>query len=193
MGGVSSQNELCMRTQALPFTLWAAILFVAIVLSSCASISSLFAKPVVPLSLTEMEVAVLQQINQIRQQQGIPTLQPNPTLAQVARNYSQQMVSQNFFSHTDPSGNEAVQRVYGAGIEFELVGENLYKSVAAPDPVKDAVEGWMESPGHRANVMRSVFTETGVGAWQAGDTYYFTQLFIQPRYHSQLWGIKLQN
>jgi uncharacterized protein YkwD len=170
-----------MRIRSLPATIWAAILFVAIVLSSCGAISSLFSKPVVSLSLTEMEVIVLQQINQIRQQQGLSALQPNPTLAQVARNYSQQMVSQNFFSHTDPFGNEAVQRVYKAGVEFELVGENLYKSVDAPDPVKDAVEGWMASPGHRANVLRSVFTQTGVGAWQADDTYYFTQLFIQPR------------
>lgn len=48
-----------------------------------------------------------------------------------------------------------------------------------PQPVGDAVQGWMESQGHRENILRPEFRETGIGVWRTGNTYYFTQLFMQ--------------
>jgi uncharacterized protein YkwD len=156
---------------------WAATLALTGWLQGCAATSVPHPAPV---SLAEMELATRQQINQIRQQNGLPALQRNSALAQVARNYSDRMARESFFDHRDPNGNEAVQRLQAAGLSFQVVGENLYRSVDEPDPVKDAVEGWMASPGHRENILRPIFTETGIGIRQVGNTYYFTQLFLQP-------------
>jgi uncharacterized protein YkwD len=131
-------------------------------------------------ALAEMEAAVEERINEIRQQNGLNPLQKNERLAQVARNYSQTMARENFFSHTGPDGDTSAQRVRSAGLSYRVVGENLFKSTNAPQPVQLAVKGWMNSPGHRENILRPVFTQTGIGIWRDGNTYYITQLFMRP-------------
>jgi uncharacterized protein YkwD len=78
-------------------------------------------------------------------------------------------------------GSTLAQRVRAGGISYSVVGENLFKSINAPEPVPLAVKGWMNSPGHRENILRTEFTETGVGVWRKGNTYYITQLFMKPR------------
>ena len=128
----------------------------------------------------EMETLVYARINDIRQEEGLAPLQPNGPLAEVARQYSQRMADENFFGHVSPAGDGPAQRVSEANILYAMVGENLFTSTNAPDPAPLAVQGWMESPGHRENILRSGFTETGVGVWQRGSTYYFTQLFMRP-------------
>nr|WP_278003309.1 CAP domain-containing protein [Nodosilinea sp. TSF1-S3] len=127
-----------------------------------------------------MEALVYEQINEIRQQEGLNPLQPNGPLAEVARRYSQRMAEEDFFDHVSPTGDMPAQRVSGANIAYSMVGENLFTSTNAPDPAPLAVQSWMDSPGHRENIVRSGFTETGVGVWQRGNTYYFTQLFLRP-------------
>lgn len=127
----------------------------------------------------EMEAQVRQQINAIRQQQGLTELRNNEKLAEVARNYSRRMAEQNFFAHVGPQGDTLSDRVKAAGIFYFLVGENLFTSTNILDPVPAAVEGWMNSPGHRENILRSEFRETGIGVWREGNTYYFTQLFMR--------------
>lgn len=130
-------------------------------------------------STAEMEAQVQEQINQIRQQQGLEPLRYNEKLAQVARDYSQKMAEQNFFEHTSPQGDTVADRVSSAGIFYFVVGENLFMGTNLPDPTSMAVQGWMESPGHRENILREEYRETGIGVWQQGDTYYFTQLFLR--------------
>jgi uncharacterized protein YkwD len=127
----------------------------------------------------EIEAQIQQQINAIRQEQGLTPLQPNDRLAEVARRYSQRMAEQEFFSHTAPEGDTPDQRVRSAGIVYVLVGENLFKGTNVPQPVEAAVEGWMDSPGHRQNILRSGYRETGIGVWRQGETYYVTQLFLR--------------
>lgn len=127
-----------------------------------------------------MESLVYARINEIRQQEGLNPLQPNGPLAQVARQYSQRMATENFFGHISPTGDTPAQRVSDANILYAMVGENLFTSTNAPDPAPLAVQGWMDSPGHRENILRLGYTETGVGVWQRGSTYYFTQLFMRP-------------
>lgn len=127
----------------------------------------------------QMEAQVVQRINDIRQQRGLNRLQLNEKLARVARTYSKQMAEENFFSHTDATGNSPGERVKKAGIFYFMVGENLFKCTNAPEPVPLSVEGWMNSPGHRENILRPNFKETGVGIWRVGNTYYFTQLFLR--------------
>lgn len=131
-------------------------------------------------AIAEMETLVQQRINEIRQEQGLRPLQNNDRLAQVARDYSRLMAEKNFFSHTGPDGRNVGQRVQAAGIVYWIVGENLFKSVNIPDPGPIAVKGWMESPGHRENILNARYSETGVGVWRQGNSYYFTQLFLRP-------------
>lgn len=132
-------------------------------------------------TIAQMEAKIRQRINEIRQERGLNSLQTNEPLAKVARAYSQQMAQKNFFSHTSPNGGTLTQRVSSVGISYRLVGENLFTSTNVPEPVSSAVQGWMDSSGHRENILRSGFTETGVGIWREGNTYYFTQLFMRPR------------
>ncbi|MBD2775220.1 CAP domain-containing protein [Iningainema tapete] len=126
-----------------------------------------------------IEAAVRQRINQVRQQNGLTTLQNNEKLARVARNYSRQMAEKNFFSHTGADGSTLPQRVRAGGISYWVVGENLFTSTNIPQPVPAAVEGWMKSKGHRENILRPGWKETGVGVWRTGNTYYITQLFLR--------------
>lgn len=138
--------------------------------------------PVAPtqsVSTAQMEATTRQQINQIRQKHGLTPLQNNEKLAQVARNYSKRMAQQKFFSHTSPSGDTMTQRIQAAGIFYFMIGENLFMGTYLPQPVQFAVDGWMQSPGHRANILRPEYRETGIGVWRQGDTYYFTQLFLR--------------
>lgn len=131
-------------------------------------------------AIAELETTIQQRINEIRQDQGLRPLQNNARLAQVARNYSRLMAEQNFFSHTGPDGRHVGQRVQAAGIVYWIVGENLFKSVNVSNPAPTAVTGWMESPGHRENILNAKYSETGVGVWRQGNSYYVTQLFLRP-------------
>lgn len=130
-------------------------------------------------STAEMEAQVREQINAIRQQQGLEPLSHNEKLAQVARTYSQRMAEQGFFDHVGPEGDTLVDRVNSAGVFYLVVGENLFMGTNLPQPVSMAVQGWMDSPGHRDNILRQDYRETGIGIWQQGNTYYFTQLFMR--------------
>jgi uncharacterized protein YkwD len=130
-------------------------------------------------STAQMETEVWQQINTIRQQQGLSQLRNNEKLAEVARRYSRQMAEQNFFSHTSPKGDTMVERVHSSGIFYLRLGENLFMGTNIPQPASTAVEGWMNSPGHRRNILLPDYRETGIGVWRKGNTYYFTQLFMR--------------
>ncbi|MBD3886678.1 CAP domain-containing protein [Phormidium tenue FACHB-886] len=128
---------------------------------------------------SQMEAQVEQQINKIRTQQGLEPLRHNAKLADVARTYSQRMADENFFGHTSPTGDTMVERVRSTGIIYFNLGENLFKGTNSPRPVPAAVQGWMNSAGHRENILRSKYEQTGVGIWRKGNTYYFTQLFMR--------------
>ncbi len=127
----------------------------------------------------KIEAAVRQDINKVRVKYGLKPLQNNEKLAQIARRYSREMAEKNFFSHTGANGSTLSQRAQSGGIIYWVVGENLFKSTNIPQPVPVAVDGWMKSPGHRENILRPIFRETGVGVWKIGSTYYVTQLFLR--------------
>lgn len=171
--------------------------FIALIVAGCEPVTDFLPrlpgqdvpeKPQLPNSVAQSpatardEAQVRQRINEIRQQNGLNKLKNNEKLAQVARNYSQQMARENFFSHVSPGGSTLSQRVRAGGIFYWVVGENLFKSTNAPQPVPLAVKGWMDSPGHRANILRSEYAETGIGVWREGNTYYITQLFMRSQF-----------
>lgn len=130
-------------------------------------------------SAAAIEEQISQEINAIRKQQGLSELRQNNQLASVARKYSQKMAERKFFSHTSPDGDSVADRVRSAKIFYWIVGENLFRSVNISEPVPAAVEGWMNSPGHRANILRSEYRETGIGVWRIGNSYWITQIFLR--------------
>ncbi|ABW28325.1 CAP domain-containing protein [Acaryochloris marina] len=132
-------------------------------------------------TIAQMETEVLQRINQKRQRQGLPALQLNPRLSLVARSHSQQMAQYNFYSHIDPQGRNHRRRVEALGLRAYLIGENLMKCIRSSDPVGLSVESWMRSPGHRKNILLPEMQETGVGIWRKGQTYYVTQIYMEPK------------
>lgn len=129
--------------------------------------------------VADMEQQIVARINAIRQQHNLPALQPDPTLRDVAREYSQTMARDSFFSHYSPSGRNVVDRVQAVGLCYRAVGENLARNYNVPHPIDAAVTGWMNSKGHRENILTPEYRETGVGVWRDGRTYWFTQVFFR--------------
>jgi len=128
--------------------------------------------------LTSDEYEVLLLVNQERANAGLPPLAINPELTRAARNHSQDMIDRNFFSHTNPDGNGPAQRAAAEGYPSSYVGENIAAGYWTPQAVMDA---WMNSPGHRANILNANYTEIGIG-WKQGGSYgvYWTQVFGKP-------------
>jgi uncharacterized protein YkwD len=130
--------------------------------------------------VARLESTIAARINAIRQEHERLPLRSDPTLAALARAHSRDMSRRHFFAHEDPGGHSVAVRLKAAGLGYHAVGENIARARNAPDPVEAAVEGWLASEGHRANILREGFTETGVGVWREGDTYYVTQVFRRP-------------
>lgn len=148
---------------------------------SAASSASSFTLAAQSNTVAQMEDQVWQQINQKRQRHGLPPLRLNRQLSLVARSHSQQMANQNFYGHIDPQGRNHRSRVEASGMSAYLIGENLMKCVRASDPAGLSVQSWMRSPAHRKNILLSEMQETGVGIWRQGQTYYVTQIYMEPK------------
>ena len=131
-------------------------------------------------SIEEIETAVARRVNGIRGEEMRPPLRTDPGLVRIAREYSCALLELGALSHQDGSGKTVSDRVLAAGKPYQAVGENLASSSGAGDPVDAAVGAWMRSTGHRENILRPDFVETGVGACRKGETYYFTQIFLRP-------------
>lgn len=98
----------------------------------------------------------------------------NDKLEQAALAHSQDMLDNNFFSHTSSNGDNLADRIKDAGYDYQSAGENIAKGY----PTEEAVmEGWLNSQGHCANIMNANFTEMGVG--RIGS--YWTQNFGKPK------------
>ncbi len=125
----------------------------------------------------EMEYDAFNLINQERADYGLPALVMDNTLRNMARAHSQDMADLDYFSHVSPEGETLADRLADAGVEYSIAGENIaYNNY--PDPAATAVEGWMNSDGHRANILNESFTTTGMGVAVNNDgMYYFTQDF----------------
>jgi uncharacterized protein YkwD len=105
-------------------------------------------------------------------------------LTKVARAHSQNMVNRGFFDHHDPVAGGLDARLSQLGFPkgtWWNCGENILWETRRTEAVKDAVESWMNSPGHRKNILNPNFTHTSVGAAMTADNrLYFTQVFMNP-------------
>jgi len=130
--------------------------------------------------IESLEQQCVEEVNRVRRRSKLPLLSFSEELLPVAREYSRRMAEQNFFSHSDPDGRTVRERVDEADIRWRMIGENLAYSNGYVNPVAASLHGWMESPGHRRNILEPDFNLTAVGAWIASDgTVYFTEIFLK--------------
>ncbi|MBO7304856.1 MAG: hypothetical protein J6V09_06510 [Clostridia bacterium] len=116
---------------------------------------------------------VVRLVNVERSKQGLKPLSSDWELSRVARYKSEDMRKNNYFSHTSPTYGSPFQMMKSFGIKYKTAGENIAKGYKTPTAV---VTGWMNSSGHRANILNPTFTHIGVGYVQNGS--YWTQMFI---------------
>jgi len=127
-----------------------------------------------------LERECFDEVNRVREGYGLDPLELSEELLEVARYYSRRMAEENFFSHVDPEGQTVRQRVSRAGIRWRVLGENLAFTNGYINPVAVSVRGWMESPGHRRNILEADYRHAAIGAWISKDgTVYFTEIFMR--------------
>lgn len=130
-------------------------------------------------TLTSIEQAVHAQINQYRQQHNLPILKLDERISNIARTHSQNMASGAVaFSHI--GFQERVQAIAKI-IPLQAAAENVAYNKGYFDPASQAVQGWLNSSGHRQNI-EGQYNLTGIGVAQNNKgEYYFTQIFIRQR------------
>lgn len=124
-------------------------------------------------SVLDYEKEVARLVNEIRKENGLSELKLNTELCAVARAKSQDMKDNNYFSHTSPTYGSPFDMMKTFGISYRTAGENIAMGYRTPEAV---VNGWMNSEGHRANILNSSYKEIGMGYVASGN--YWTQMFI---------------
>lgn len=112
----------------------------------------------------ELEARMLELVNQEREKEGLRPLRADPEAAEVARAHSRDMFARGYFSHVTPEGSDPFDRMRRGGVRFLLAGENL----ALAPTLELAHRGLMNSPGHRANILRPGFGRVGIGILDGG-------------------------
>ena len=130
--------------------------------------------------LKSLEDEVVKLVNQQRAKYGLGPLTVNWELSRCARIKSQDMINRNYFSHTSPTYGSPFNMMENFGLRFSAAAENIAKGQRTPQEVMNA---WMNSPGHRANILSKNVTHIGVGAAKSSNgTLYWTQMFMKPAY-----------
>ena len=129
--------------------------------------------------IASLERQCFNEVNRLRRAHGLVALQFSEELLSVARHYSRRMAEENFFAHGDPDGRTVRERIEMANIRWRMVGENLAYSNGYINPVAASMRGWMDSPGHRRNLLDPGWRQTAIGAWISDDgTVFFTEIFL---------------
>ncbi|SEA40586.1 spore coat assembly protein SafA/uncharacterized protein, YkwD family [Thalassobacillus cyri] len=124
-------------------------------------------------SIKRIEHQVIQLANQERAKYGLPALRPDWELSRVARYKSREMSRKGYFSHRSPTYGSPFNMMEDFNIDYSHAGENIAKGQSTPRAVNRA---WMNSPGHRRNILNKNFTHIGVGYAKNGPVW--TQMFI---------------
>ncbi len=126
--------------------------------------------------LKGLEEQVVALVNKERQSKGLKPLAINWEVARVARYKSNDMRDRNYFNHTSPTYGSPFDMLKKFNIVYSTAGENIAKGQKTAQAVMTA---WMNSEGHRANILNASFTEIGVGYSAGGGSTYWTQMFIR--------------
>lgn len=124
-------------------------------------------------SALSFEKEVVRLVNKERTSRGLKPLTQNWELSRVARYKSQDMKDNRYFAHNSPTYGSPGKMIRDFGISYRSYGENIAKGYSTPQAV---VDGWMNSSGHRQNILNPSFTQIGVGYVASGN--YWTQMFI---------------
>jgi uncharacterized protein YkwD len=118
-------------------------------------------------NLSEIRTAILCLHNQVRAEHGLPSLRENKRLRKAAVAHSKDMVKDGFFEHTTPEGTTMVDRILRAKYVREdqgwALGENLAWGTGSLGTPRGAIKAWLDSPGHRANLLKRTFRDVGIG------------------------------
>ncbi len=127
-----------------------------------------------------IERSAFDKTNEVRAQSGLLPLLWSPELCRLARMHSEDMAQRGYFSHETPDGLRLRDRAKTVGIlHFKLLAENIAYNQGYEDPGAFAVERWMLSAGHRANILYSGFQQSAIGVFVGVDgAVYLTQAFI---------------
>ena len=129
--------------------------------------------PQIPDKVLNYENEVVRLVNEIRVSNGLKPLTANWELSRIARYKSEDMSDNRYFSHTSPTYGTPFQMIKAFGLSYRSAGENIAYGYRTPAAV---VDGWMNSSGHRANILNASYTQIGVGYCASGN--YWTQMFI---------------
>jgi uncharacterized protein YkwD len=128
-----------------------------------------------PNDMSAAEKQAFDLLNIDRAKYGLAPLKSNSQLMQLAGNYSQDMINRKFFAHNNPEGLSPFDRMQSAGISYRYAGENL----AINRSISGAELAFMNSSGHRANILNPNYTEVGIGVRVGSNgSVYVTQEFI---------------
>ncbi|MGK5543434.1 CAP domain-containing protein [Streptomyces sp. URMC 127] len=137
--------------------------------------TALWAAPMTPGGLARLTEEVTALTNAERAAAALRPLAADHRLAAAAQAHSDDMVARDFYSHTSPEGSEPWDRARAAGAPHPGIGENI---ACGQRSAAEVVRGWMNSPGHRANILKPDFAYIGVGyATGSRAGTYWTQLF----------------
>ena len=139
-----------------------------------------FSAPVRSGANYDLERRIFGLLNEVRAENGLSPLVWDDQVAELARVHSQNMADYKFFSHRDTDGMTVDGRAESYGLTaWRGIGENIATMRGQSDPAAIAVKTWMQSPGHRQNILGGRWNESAVGVAQAQDgAYYFTQVFM---------------
>ncbi|MFD3522615.1 CAP domain-containing protein [Streptomyces sp. NPDC058653] len=136
--------------------------------------TAVWASPLTPHGLAAVASDVVALTNAERGAAGLRPLAPDPRLTSAAQAHSDDMVARGFYSHTSPDGRQPWDRAAAAGCTHRGIGENI---ACGQRSAAEVVRGWMDSPGHRANILKPDFTHIGIGFRGGGEKgTYWTQL-----------------
>lgn len=130
--------------------------------------------PTLDPAVAALEQEVFRLINIIRVENGLTPFKEDWELSRVARYKSQDMKDKNYFSHTSPTFGSPYDMMKSFGITYRSAGENIAYGFSTAAKV---VDGWMNSAGHKKNILNPNYTHMGVGYVKSGN--YWTQMFIQ--------------
>lgn len=122
--------------------------------------------------LTADEQQMLNLVNQEREKQGLPALKADPELTKVARVKAKDMIDNNYFDHNSPTYGSPFDMMKKFGVEYNTAGENL----AGNSSVEGAHTSLMNSQGHRENILKSDYTNVGIGVVDGGQ---YGKMFVQ--------------
>ena len=124
-----------------------------------------------------LEQQVINLVNKQRANNGLPALKANWEVCRVARYKSQDMINKHYFAHQSPTYGSPFNMMENFGIRFSAAGENIAYGQRTPQEVMNS---WMNSPGHRSNILNATYNQIGVGvAKSSNGTFYWTQMFIK--------------